>query len=179
MTQMGTPITKPKSKASAPRAIIRRKLQQAVTAKLSGAGVVKFYVQGSAASSTAIKFTPSKLVEVLQIGLPFRELQDLQASLAVPTEKLAPMLGISKATFHRRKGDASKLPPAVSDRVVRYARLLGQAFKVFDGLEAAKQWLSAPQFGLGGAVPLDYAKTEIGAREVENLLGRIEYGVYS
>jgi uncharacterized protein (DUF2384 family) len=28
-------------------------------------------------------------------------------------------------------------------------------------------------------VPLDYAETEIGAREVENLLGRIEYGVYS
>jgi uncharacterized protein (DUF2384 family) len=28
-------------------------------------------------------------------------------------------------------------------------------------------------------VPLDYAETEIGAREVEDLLGRIEYGVYS
>ena len=30
-----------------------------------------------------------------------------------------------------------------------------------------------------GAVPLDYAETEIGAREVDNLLGRIEYSVYS
>lgn len=48
---------------------------------------------------------------------------------------------------------------------------------MFDGLEAAKQWLNAPQVGLGGAVPLDYAKTEVGAHEVENLLGRIEYGV--
>ena len=150
-----------------------------MTSKLSGAGVVKFCVQGSAASSSVINFTPSKLVEVLQVGLPFRELQALQTRLAMPSEKLAPMLGISKATFHRRKGDAGKLPPAVSDRVVRFARLLGQAFKVFDGLEAAKQWLNAPQVGLGGAVPLDYAKTEVGAREVENLLGRIEYGVYS
>ena len=33
--------------------------------------------------------------------------------------------------------------------------------------------------GLGGAIPLEYAETEVGAREVENLLGRIEYGVYS
>jgi putative toxin-antitoxin system antitoxin component (TIGR02293 family) len=136
-------------------------------------------VKGASAKSAANDFTPSKLVAMLQVGLPFRELQDLQTSLAVPTEKLAPMLGISKATFHRRKGDASKLPPAVSDRVVRYAQLLGQAFRVFEDLEAAKQWLSSPQFGLGGAVPLDYAKTEIGAREVENLLGRIEYGVLS
>jgi putative toxin-antitoxin system antitoxin component (TIGR02293 family) len=89
------------------------------------------------------------------------------------------MLGISKATFHRKRGNASKLTPAVSDRVVRYASLLGQAFKVFEDFDSAKHWLNAPQFGLGGAAPLEYAKTEIGARDVENLLGRIEYGVYS
>ena len=45
--------------------------------------------------------------------------------------------------------------------------------------EAARRWLSSPQVGLGGALPLEYAETEVGAREVENLLGRIEYGVYS
>jgi len=176
---MTTRITKPKSKAGALRLVSHRKREQAARSKLSGAGVVRHYVQGSAASRAGIKFTPSKLVEVIQAGLPFRELLDLQASLAVPSERLAPMLGISKATLHRRKGDAGKLPPAVSDRVVRYARLLGQACNVLAGLEAAKQWLNAPQVGLGGAVPLDYAKTEVGAREVENLLGRIEYGVYS
>ena len=43
----------------------------------------------------------------------------------------------------------------------------------------ARTWLAAPQHGLGGAIPLDYARTEVGAREVEDLLGRIEYGVYS
>jgi putative toxin-antitoxin system antitoxin component (TIGR02293 family) len=176
---METSTTKSKSKAAAPREVIRRKLRQAVIAQLSGAGVVKFCVQGSTASSTAIKFTPSKLIEALQLGLPFQELQVLQTSLAVPSEKLAPMLGISKATFHRSKGAASRLNSAVSDRVVRYARLLGFAVKVFGNLEDAKLWLNAPQFGLGGAVPLEYAKTEIGAREVENLLGRIQYGVYS
>lgn len=176
---MANTSTKPKSKTVAARTITHGKLSSVASAKLSGAGVVKFCVQGSAASSTAIKFTPSKLVEVLQVGLPFRELQVLQASLAMPSEKLAPMLGISKATFHRSKGAASRLNSAVSDRVVRYARLLGFAVKVFGNLEDAKQWLYAPQFGLGGAVPLDYAKTEIGAREVEKLLGRIQYGVYS
>jgi putative toxin-antitoxin system antitoxin component (TIGR02293 family) len=176
---MGTSDTRPKSKAAAPREIVRRKPRPAAASRLSGEGVVQFYVQGHAASSTVMKFTPSKLVEVLQVGLPFGELQDLQTRLAVVSERLAPMLGISKATFHRRKGDSRKLSPAVSDRVVRYARLLGFALKVFGNLGDAKQWLNAPQFGLGGAVPLEYAKTEIGAREVENLLGRIEYGVYS
>ncbi len=176
---MGPTITKSRSKAVAPQTKIHRKPKRAATAKPSGAGVVKFCVQGAVSSPNSANFTPANLVEALQVGLPFQELQDLQAGLAVPTEKLAPMLGISKATFHRRKGDASKLSAAVSDRVVRYARLLGQAFKVFDSMEAANEWLNAPQIGLGGEVPLDYAKSEVGAREVENLLGRIEYGVYS
>jgi putative toxin-antitoxin system antitoxin component (TIGR02293 family) len=84
----------------------------------------------------------------------------------------------TKATLHRRKADG-RLGPAESDRLVRFARLLGRAIEVMESGEAARQWLCSPQFGLGGAVPLEYAGTEVGAREVENLLGRIEHGVYS
>ena len=118
------------------------------------------------------------LIKCIGMGLPVEELEFLQASLGIPMEKLAPKLGISKATLHRRKAKG-RLDPGESDRVLRFARLIGKAVSLFGELEDAKQWLNAPQFGLGGAVPLDYAKTEIGAREVENLLGRIEHGVYS
>jgi putative toxin-antitoxin system antitoxin component (TIGR02293 family) len=121
---------------------------------------------------------PAKIVEQVQGGLPVQELEVLRDSLDVPIEKLASKLGISNATLHRRKRQG-RLGPAESDRVVRLARLVGKAAKVLGGIEAARQWLNSPQFGLGGAVPLDYAETEIGAREVENLLGRVEYGVYS
>jgi len=159
--------------------VTKRKVANPAEAGTTGEGVVRFCVLGSGPATKSGRFTPTKLVEALQVGLPFRELLELQTRLAVPADKLAPMLGISKATFHRRKGGAAKLPPAVSDRVVRYARLLGQALQVFGNQDSAKQWLGAPQFGLGGAVPLDYARSEVGAREVENLLGRIEYGVYS
>ena len=89
-----------------------------------------------------------------------------------------PLLGISKATLHRRK-HTGRLDAAESDRVVRFARLLGQAASVMESLENGRRWLTSPQVGLGGAIPLEYAETEVGAREVENLLGRIEYGVYS
>ncbi|MDQ3459226.1 MAG: MbcA/ParS/Xre antitoxin family protein [Deinococcota bacterium] len=50
---------------------------------------------------------------------------------------------------------------------------------MFDALESAADWLRSENLSLGGRTPLEYADTEIGAREVENLLGRIEYGVYS
>lgn len=176
---MRASLSKQKPKRLVPPAVSLLKKQRPAKPLASRGGVVLFCVQGTSGSQDSKGFTPAQLVQMLQAGLPFAELEDLQSSLAIPSERLAPMLGISKATFHRRKGRAGRLPLAVSDKVVRYARLLGQALKVFNGPDAAKLWLNSPQAGLAGAVPLDYARTELGAREVENLLGRIEYGVYS
>jgi putative toxin-antitoxin system antitoxin component (TIGR02293 family) len=117
-------------------------------------------------------------VRRVQAGLKFQELEALRRQLGLPLEQLSAKLGISRATLHRRKA-AGRLAPDESDRVVRFERLLEQAEHVFGTADSARQWLSFPQFGLGGAVPLDYARTEVGAREVEDLLGRIEYGVLS
>jgi putative toxin-antitoxin system antitoxin component (TIGR02293 family) len=63
--------------------------------------------------------------------------------------------------------------------VTTQATLLAKAVKVFGSSKDAKKWLNSAQFGLGGAIPLEHAKTQAGALEVENLLGRIEHGVYS
>lgn len=139
-------------------------------------GVVSGFLQGVARDGQGMAIAP--LIESLRSGLPMGELQDLQLGLGLPMEKLVPLLGISKATLHRRKV-SGRLDPAESDRVVRLARLLGQAASVLESLEQGRRWLLAPQVGLGGAVPLEFAETEVGAREVENLLGRIEHGVYS
>ena len=171
---MSTTLTKPKAKKLPGIPPV----QPAAPAPLVE-GLVNFIVRGFLKPPPHADLTPTNIISLVQQGLPVTEVTDLQTSLDMPAERLAPMLGISKATLHRRKGAGSKLNPAVSDRVVRYARLLGKAVRVFGDMEDAKQWLKTPQFGLGGAVPLDYAKAEIGAREVENLLGRIEYGVYS
>lgn len=137
-------------------------------------GIVEAFVH----SPSGNFLSSSNLIQALKAGLDVRELNDLQHGLNLPMEKLAPMLGLSKATFHRRKA-AGKLDVAESDRVIRYARLLGKAALVMESIENGRRWLSSSQVGLGGAVPLEYAETEVGAREVENLLGRIEYGVYS
>jgi putative toxin-antitoxin system antitoxin component (TIGR02293 family) len=120
----------------------------------------------------------SNLIQSIEAGLPFQELDALRHDLDLPMDRLAPMLGISKATLHRRKA-AGRLDVAESDRVVRFARLLSRAADVMESNEEGRRWLTSAQVGLGGAVPLEYAQTEVGAREVEHLLGRIEYGVYS
>jgi putative toxin-antitoxin system antitoxin component (TIGR02293 family) len=121
---------------------------------------------------------PTELIRRIQQGLRFRELETLQDSIDMPFEQLAAKLSISRSTLQRRKANG-RLSPDESDKVMRFARLLEHATDVFGDVNKARAWLKFPQRGLGGAVPLDYAETEIGAREVDNLLGRIDYGVYS
>jgi putative toxin-antitoxin system antitoxin component (TIGR02293 family) len=121
---------------------------------------------------------PHELIRRIQKGLPFSDLKGLQDSIDMPFEQLAAKLAISRSTLQRRKA-AGRLSPDESDKVIRYSRLLQQAVDFFGDIEKARAWLKHPQYGLGGAVPLDYAITETGAREVENLLGQMKYGVYS
>ena len=141
-------------------------------------GMVATCVHHSSDEMAMREMAPAYMIERIHAGLPIYELAALQESLDVPMEILAAKLGISKATLQRRKIEG-RLDAVESERVLRFARLMGKAINVFGSESNAREWLNKSQFGLGGAVPLDYAETEIGAREVENLLGRIEYGVYS
>ena len=129
-------------------------------------------------SPKAKSFAPAKVIQRVGKGLPFREIETLRVEIDEPLESLGRHLSISRSTLQRRRAER-RLSPQESDRVLRFFRLLRHATRVLGDVSRARQWLKFPQRGLGGAVPLDYASTEVGAREVENLLGRIDYGVYS
>ncbi len=61
----------------------------------------------------------------------------------------------------------------------RLGKLFHLAAKVLGSEHLASQWFKLPEISFGGATPLDYADTEIGAREIERLLRRTAQGVYS
>lgn len=125
-----------------------------------------------------LKSRPSDLIEAVKAGLPVRTFGALAEALEVSDAALASLAGISATTLTRRKR-AGRLSPAESEHVLRIATLLERATQVFEDVGDAAVWLKTPNVSLGNVTPLAYADTEIGAREVENLLGRIEYGVYS
>ena len=105
-------------------------------------------------------------------GLAFGEFESLRKQLDLSLEELSARLGLSATTMAERKASGC-LTNDESGKVVSFARLLGHAMYLFGGLNEARAWLKTPQRGLHGAVPLDYAKTDFGAREVENLLTRL------
>ncbi len=59
------------------------------------------------------------------------------------------------------------------------ARAVSQAVEVLGSLEKARDWLKAPNRALGCEIPLDLLDTEIGTRQVEEVLLRINVAIFS
>ena len=66
-----------------------------------------------------------------------------------------------------------------SDRLYRVASTLFQAVEVLGSIDKARVWLKSPNRSLGSEMPLDLLDTEIGARQVEEVLLRLNYGIFS
>jgi putative toxin-antitoxin system antitoxin component (TIGR02293 family) len=122
--------------------------------------------------------TPTDLIAAVKAGLDTRVFVDLARRLGVSEARLAELTGIAPTTLNRRKR-AGTLAPDESEHVLRLAALLERAAQVFEDEADAADWLRTANLALGGATPLALADTEFGAREVDDLLGRIEHGVYS
>lgn len=123
---------------------------------------------------------PLDMADLIEAGLPRAAMQHLRERLALTETELAAALGVSSKTLQRQnsRGDTHLTAPQ-GDRVYRLARIAALAAEVLEDTERAREWLHQPQRGLGSRIPLDLIRTEAGAREVEDLLGRIEYGVFS
>ena len=116
----------------------------------------------------------------VKTGLSVREFDALRELLGLTTAALATKVGISLATLSRRRHRRETLDTGHGDRVLRFARLFRLAVGLYDGDEnAARTWLTTPARALDGQTPLDFADTEAGAREVENVIGRLEHSVYT
>ena len=66
-----------------------------------------------------------------------------------------------------------------SERVDRLARIALRATNVLGSAELAQRWLETPNGGLNGRRPLELLASDEETRLVEDILTRIEYGVYS
>lgn len=134
------------------------------------------------AESTESAGAPAPAPELWQRveqGFSYGSFEHFQRNIGLPVKEVVGLLQIPHSTLVRRK-KAGQLGPLESDRLVRFGRLLGLAVELFEGdSEAAREWLRSPQRALGGESPLQMARTEVGAREVEQLIGRLEHGVFS
>src|SRR5687767_11000412 len=112
-------------------------------------------------------------------GLDFGAVDNIKTHAALTDAELARLLGMGEATLRRARAARAKLDPATSDRLYRLSKIVAVAEEALEGADNAMQWLRRPQPALAGAVPLDLLVTQAGADEVETLLRRIDFGVYT
>ncbi|WJI14771.1 DUF2384 domain-containing protein [Pseudoxanthomonas winnipegensis] len=133
-------------------------------------------------SSTAAEVLPLRkglpLKAVAAVQLPGFVITNLARKLDVTPQEVLSVSSISPRTYHRRQENDGLLTETESDRVMRIARLARQAERVFGDAGKASRWLSTPNRILGN-VPLQLLATDAGAHEVEDELGRIEYGDFA
>lgn len=123
---------------------------------------------------------PVNLVDEIRKGLKFSVVESLAKAFNMTTNRFAAdYLAMSPSTVTRRR-QVGLLNELESDKAARFARLITQATELYEGdEEAALRWLETPLLIFDGESPLDYARSEAGCREVEALITRLEYGMFS
>ena len=120
-----------------------------------------------------------KLAKKVEAGLSFEAFERVGRVSGLSTDALRSAIRIAPRTLARRRQE-KKLSPEESDRLVSLSRLLSLAIELFEGdVRAALDWFTAKNRALGGMSPLSAASTEVGSREVEAVIGRLEHGVFT
>jgi putative toxin-antitoxin system antitoxin component (TIGR02293 family) len=120
-----------------------------------------------------------ELIRQIRRGFSFHALLDLESRSGVSLAEIASIIDLTPRTLARRKS-SGRLSSDESEKLLRLSAVFEQAVDLFEGDQtSALKWLTSPKKEIENETPLAYARTELGAREVENLIGRLEHGVFS
>ena len=122
--------------------------------------------------------TSTQMRDRIKEGLQYSALESVRARLSLSVPEAASVLQMPARTLARRR-QSRKLAADESDRLYRLARIAGQAVGAFGTEEKASAWLRRPNRALNNELPIHLLDRDVGTRQVEDILGRIEHGVVS
>ena len=118
------------------------------------------------------------LMSEVERGLPAQTVDRVAQTIAPKDVGFRNML-MPRSTLARKLKDDkdSKLSQADGERIARVAHIWVETLKIWKNTEDARAFLETPHPMLEGKTPKSLmVKSEIGARMVEDLLGRLRYG---
>lgn len=120
--------------------------------------------------------TEFDLIDAIASGLPVPALESvIRKGIVTPGEVYE--LVIPRRTLAHRKDRGQPLTAEESDRLTRVVRVAARAEEALGNADRAARWLRKPNRALEGKRPLDLLESDLGARVVERVLGRIEQGL--
>lgn len=111
-------------------------------------------------------------------GLRYEAIKHISNRFSLDKADIKQLFGISESTQFRYEKQNSVLKPALADRLERFNRIYQQALELFEDEEETQRWLSTPKAALEANSPLKALATDAGAKLVEEILYRAEYGIF-
>lgn len=111
-------------------------------------------------------------------GVPLRALKDFSIYSGIPLKDLLEVIIPARTLKHRRQR-REPLNLDESDRLARVARLYELALKIFGDADKARRWLTKPKERFRESSPVEMMRTELGGRQVEEMLYQIDEGVFA
>ncbi len=130
------------------------------------------------AKKSISQMTPIEKVGLIRAGISKKDLEYLKSTAELDYDQLAWALSVTRATLINKKG-TEKFSSSLSERIVSLADIYSYGYEVFDDDDKFNAWILRPNKALGGQAPYDLLDNQYGREEVKNLIGRIDYGVYS
>jgi putative toxin-antitoxin system antitoxin component (TIGR02293 family) len=121
---------------------------------------------------------PWQSARELYLGFPTGCAFTFKDALMLTRGELDALLDVDPEKLAQASADGATLDVFTRRRLIRCARLFALALHVLEDRRAAARWLKSPQRELGGAIPLFLVQTEVGARTVERVLGKMEHGIH-
>lgn len=147
------------------------------SATVARRGPVRYRTRGASLGLAGL--STDDLIHAVHNGFSFKSLENFSSETGFAPAEVASLVGIPERTFARRKS-TGRLSPDESERLLRISSIFEKAVGLFEGnVDETLEWLTQPKKALGDKVPLHYSRSELGAREVENLIGRLEHGVFT
>lgn len=129
--------------------------------------------------AVAKKYSPVTCIYLLADGVKKQQYNELVHVIFKFTDKdFAIIAGTSARTLSRLKSNQN-IPTQAAEVTISLMRAYSRATEIFGSEENAVKWLKTPNTLLGNNTPVQALSSRFGAEEVMDMLGRIEYGVYS
>jgi len=111
-------------------------------------------------------------------ALRYEAIKQISNRFSLDKTDIKQLFGISESTQFRYEKQNAVLKPAIADRLERFNRIYQQALELFEDEYETQRWLSTPKAALEGNSPLKALATDAGAKLVEEILYRAEYGIF-
>lgn len=141
-------------------------------------GINNWVILDNASKKPESRMTSFEKIDIIREGISKKDLEHLKEKTDLDYNQLSKVLSVARATLINKKG-AAKFDMVLSERIVGVADIYSYGYEVFEDENRFNEWIFRSNQSLGGQAPYDLLDNQYGREEVKNLIGRIDYGVYS